>query len=321
MPCMTFAPIYESGYKAIVRMSEEQPKWLGGTWACWCNCRRALCRRTGGRGGQDSAHPTSNSTPRSPSGFSVTKSCPPMEDEDKTIRERLRVLVVAFLAQDARKLLLARLQGQRRGAAEQEDALINTLIKTVSKFSAADAAKTSSSFFPRPTTDGRRGAGTSLCTHCSRAPPRCSGRTLRLGGTRRAWSSTRPSPVKSGSSEYDLSVQEIRQSTGSSHDTICCDVMCIECSVDGGTARYILHTTGNQMLGWMAIGFGRNMGDSPMAVVWPSCGADGEYNSVALSQRKAPYEVMPTSDPHPPFAAKLSITDTHVTAENPQKTK
>ncbi|KAH9017315.1 hypothetical protein EDB85DRAFT_2155262 [Lactarius pseudohatsudake] len=65
----------------------------------------------------------------------------PMEDEDKTIRERLRALVVAFLAQDARKPLLAQLQGQGRGAAGQEDALIDTLIKAVSKSSAADAAK------------------------------------------------------------------------------------------------------------------------------------------------------------------------------------
>ncbi|KAH9023561.1 hypothetical protein EDB83DRAFT_1987869 [Lactarius deliciosus] len=124
-----------------------------------------------------------------------------------------------------------------------------------------------------------------------------------------------PSPVKSGSSESDL---EIRQSTGTAYDTLCSDVMCIECSVDGGTARYILRTLGKQKLGWMAIGFGRNMGDSPMVVAWPSRGADGEYNSVALSQRKAPFEVMPTPDPHPPFTAKLSITDTYVTVENPQ---
>ncbi|KAH9024742.1 hypothetical protein EDB85DRAFT_1894184 [Lactarius pseudohatsudake] len=65
----------------------------------------------------------------------------------------------------------------------------------------------------------------------------------------------------------------------------------------------ILRTMGNQKLGWMPVAiFRRNMDDSPMVVVWPSCGADGEYNSVALSQRKMPYEVMPTPDPHPPFA-------------------
>ncbi|KAH8995244.1 hypothetical protein EDB86DRAFT_2923020 [Lactarius hatsudake] len=94
--------------------------------------------------------------------------------------------------------------------------------------------------------------------------------------------------------------------------------MCIECSVDGGTARYILRTLGDEKLGWMAIGFGRNMGDSPMVVVWPSRGADGEYNSVALSQRKAPFEVMPTPDPHPPFTAKLSITDTYAPPDGMQ---
>lgn len=53
----------------------------------------------------------------------------PMEDEDKTIRERLRALVVAFLAEDARQPLLAQLQRQGRSAAEQEEALIDTLIK------------------------------------------------------------------------------------------------------------------------------------------------------------------------------------------------
>ncbi|KAH9024852.1 hypothetical protein EDB84DRAFT_1506215, partial [Lactarius hengduanensis] len=63
------------------------------------------------------------------------------EDEDKTIRERPEALVVAFLAQDPRKPLLTQPQGQRRGAADQEDAPIDTLIKAVSKSSAADAAK------------------------------------------------------------------------------------------------------------------------------------------------------------------------------------
>lgn len=53
----------------------------------------------------------------------------PMEDEDKTIRERLCALVVAFLAEDARQPLLSQLQRPGRGAAEQEEALIDTLIK------------------------------------------------------------------------------------------------------------------------------------------------------------------------------------------------
>ncbi|KAI9453784.1 hypothetical protein BJY52DRAFT_1287482 [Lactarius psammicola] len=70
----------------------------------------------------------------------------------------------------------------------------------------------------------------------------------------------------------------------------------------------------------MAIGFGRNMADSPMVVVWPSRGPDGAFDSVTLSQRKAPYETMPTPDPDPPFVAKLSLSlsDTSVTSTHPQ---
>ena len=59
------------------------------------------------------------------------------------------------------------------------------------------------------------------------------------------------------------------------------------------------------------------MGDSPMVVVWASGGASGIYDSVTLSQRKAPYEIMPTPDPDPPFIAKLSLTETWVRASPP----
>jgi len=63
----------------------------------------------------------------------------------------------------------------------------------------------------------------------------------------------------------------------------------------------------------MAIGFGRNMADSPMVIVWPSRDANGIYNDVTLSQRKAPYETMPKLDPNPPFVADLALTHTTVT--------
>jgi len=53
----------------------------------------------------------------------------PIEDEDKLIRERLRRLVIAFLAEDAREPLLARLQSQGDSGVEQEQALIETLLK------------------------------------------------------------------------------------------------------------------------------------------------------------------------------------------------
>jgi len=53
----------------------------------------------------------------------------PVEDEDKLIRERLRRLVIVFLAEEAREPLLSRLQSQGDSGAEQELALVDTLLK------------------------------------------------------------------------------------------------------------------------------------------------------------------------------------------------
>jgi hypothetical protein len=98
----------------------------------------------------------------------------------------------------------------------------------------------------------------------------------------------------------------------------------------------VLRSTGEQKLGWMALydssspslsilffnalpcrGFGRYMADSPMVIMWPSrddtdAEADDSYTSVTLSQRKAPYETMPTPDPDPPFNATLELSETSV---------
>lgn len=54
------------------------------------------------------------------------------------------------------------------------------------------------------------------------------------------------------------------------------------------------------------------MSDSAMVIMWPSPDADGSYASVTLSQRKAPYETMPTLDPDPPFIATLELSETSV---------
>ena len=53
----------------------------------------------------------------------------PIEDEDKLIRERLRRLVIAFLAEEAREPLVSRLKSQGDSGAEQELALVDTLLK------------------------------------------------------------------------------------------------------------------------------------------------------------------------------------------------
>ena len=57
------------------------------------------------------------------------------------------------------------------------------------------------------------------------------------------------------------------------------------------------------------------MSDSAMVIMWPSrdaADADGSYSSVTLSQRKAPYETMPTPDLDPPFVATLDLAETSV---------
>ncbi|KAH9957987.1 hypothetical protein BJV74DRAFT_873365 [Russula compacta] len=120
-------------------------------------------------------------------------------------------------------------------------------------------------------------------------------------------------------SVYVREAQQVRQSSGSAYDSQCNKVMCIEASVEGDTARYILRSTGEQGLGWMAVGFGHRMAHTPMVIMWPSRdGEDGSYGSVTLSQRTAPYETMPTLDTDPPFNATLDISITTVTGEYPQ---
>jgi hypothetical protein len=95
--------------------------------------------------------------------------------------------------------------------------------------------------------------------------------------------------------------------------------MCIEATVQGDTAQYVLRSTGAQKLGWMAMGFGHYMSDSAMVIMWPSdADADGSYASVTLSQRKAPYETMPTPDPNPPFVATLELSEISVAGEHLQ---
>ncbi|KAH9026698.1 hypothetical protein EDB83DRAFT_2230315, partial [Lactarius deliciosus] len=125
-------------YKAIIRMSEEQPSWLEWNVDVLVQLLQidepeevtviemVLIQHLGlGR-------------TKVALGILCDQIVPPddsMEDEDKTIRKRSEALVVAFLAQDPRKPVLAQLQGQRRGAAGQEDAPIDTLIKVLGAIS------------------------------------------------------------------------------------------------------------------------------------------------------------------------------------------
>ncbi|KAF7357935.1 CBD9-like protein [Mycena venus] len=91
-----------------------------------------------------------------------------------------------------------------------------------------------------------------------------------------------------------------RDATG---DSKCSTNMCIAAVVNGSTVQYTLTGTGKRTVGWMGMGFGTQMSNTPMVIMW------GNSNgSVTLSQRQAPGEVMPTVVANPPRIATLSET-------------
>ncbi|KAG8979326.1 hypothetical protein FRB93_010145 [Tulasnella sp. JGI-2019a] len=96
------------------------------------------------------------------------------------------------------------------------------------------------------------------------------------------------------------SFQCVRAATGGS---ACPSLaMCITAVSDGTKVTYQLKTTlSPSKLGWMALGFGTQMPDSPMVIMWPN-----DDGTMTLSQREAPDHIMPTVVPNPPEVATLS---------------
>jgi len=86
-------------------------------------------------------------------------------------------------------------------------------------------------------------------------------------------------------------------------DYKCGALMCVSARIYGSTAEYVLSSTGKRPVGWMAMGFGQQMANSPMVIMWAN-----DDGTVTLSQRTAAYEVMPTVDPDPPRVASFSKT-------------
>ncbi|RPD65894.1 hypothetical protein L226DRAFT_182789 [Lentinus tigrinus ALCF2SS1-7] len=82
-------------------------------------------------------------------------------------------------------------------------------------------------------------------------------------------------------------------------DSWCGTLMCVEATVNASTVTYELKAL-NQ-LGWMAIGFGSTMANTPMVVLWQI--ANG---TIILSQRQASGRVEPLPVTHPPRLASLS---------------
>lgn len=95
----------------------------------------------------------------------------------------------------------------------------------------------------------------------------------------------------------------------------CTDLLCIGGLINGSTAQYTLQTLGKNNFGFMAMGFGETMADTPMVIMWAN--TDG---SITLSQRHAPSEVMPTVDPNPPRLATSQASLSSLSGPNQKLT-
>ncbi|KAJ7233918.1 hypothetical protein C8J57DRAFT_1381237 [Mycena rebaudengoi] len=95
-------------------------------------------------------------------------------------------------------------------------------------------------------------------------------------------------------------------------DSRCTTNMCISAVVTDQTVQYTLSATGKSPVGWMAMGFGTQMINTPMVIMWPN--ADG---TVTLSQRQAGGYSMPTVVNAPPRVATLQSTLSTATGNTP----
>ncbi|KAJ4488877.1 hypothetical protein C8J55DRAFT_506439 [Lentinula edodes] len=92
-----------------------------------------------------------------------------------------------------------------------------------------------------------------------------------------------------------------RQATLLTGDYACSNYMCVNATLAGDTVEYVLSSTGKRDPGWMAVGFGTQMSNNPMVILWSN--PDG---STTLSQRVARSWVMPEVVDNPPRIATLS---------------
>jgi len=117
-------------------------------------------------------------------------------------------------------------------------------------------------------------------------------------------STSTSTPTSSASSSTGTSSAQ-QSLTG---DTACGGTMCIAATLNGSETTYVLSSRGSQTFGWMGMGFGGQMSNTPMVIMWLNS------NQVILSQREASSEVMPTVVANPPrtatFASSLSVLST-----------
>jgi len=103
------------------------------------------------------------------------------------------------------------------------------------------------------------------------------------------------------STAHGLPDLHLRQTSSVKGDSTCGNSLCVSATVNGSTTSYVLSSLGNTKVGWMAIGFGSQMVNTPMVIMWMN--SDG---TATLSQRKASSEAMPTVDSSPSRTATLA---------------
>lgn len=91
---------------------------------------------------------------------------------------------------------------------------------------------------------------------------------------------------------------EARQSSVTG-DSQCGTSMCIEATVNGTSVQYVLSST--QTVGWMGMGFGKQMSNSPMVIMWSN--SDG---TITVSQREASGHSTPQVVSNPDRVATLA---------------
>ncbi|KAF5317104.1 hypothetical protein D9611_003773 [Ephemerocybe angulata] len=100
--------------------------------------------------------------------------------------------------------------------------------------------------------------------------------------------------------------------TGQKGDSKCVATMCVEALVQGDNVQYTL-TSQRTSVGWMAMGFGSSMVNTPMVIMWAN--QDG---TVTLSQRQARDEVEPSVVASPPRTASALQSASVTTGSNPK---
>lgn len=101
-----------------------------------------------------------------------------------------------------------------------------------------------------------------------------------------------------------LALSYLQQAFGANGGSYCDQVFCVGATVTGGNTYYSLNTTVPfRKLGWMAVGFGTEMGGSPMVILWPN-----DDGTITLTQRESSGEKPPQVVSNPARVATVQTS-------------